>query len=210
MASEKQNGAAPLSIESVIECCNAMRGKFIERNKCLFLLGIMTGFRIGEIINAMVGDVYDGEKVKDEVVLLQQKNKQYRKVMLNSFIKNILHDYIMTLDLKRKNIKTTYLFQSRKGRNNPITRIQAHRILSDAFTVCEIRNASTHSMRKTFANETYINMGFDLASEAQLLGHVSLNTTRAYIKNHTRDTAPAIEKLGEDFADIHGSMRSHP
>lgn len=43
-----------------------------------------------------------------------------------------------------------YLFQSRKGVNSPISRIQAYRILNNAAHKIGLDEIGTHTLRKTF------------------------------------------------------------
>ncbi|WP_298846637.1 hypothetical protein [uncultured Clostridium sp.] len=43
-----------------------------------------------------------------------------------------------------------YLFQSRKGGNKPISRVQAYRILNNAAKHVRLQEVGTHTLRKTF------------------------------------------------------------
>lgn len=43
-----------------------------------------------------------------------------------------------------------YLFQSRKGENEPITRVQAYRILNTVADKLGVEEVGTHTLRKTF------------------------------------------------------------
>lgn len=45
---------------------------------------------------------------------------------------------------------TDYLFTSRKGINNPITRIQAYRLLNEVASKMGLEEIGTHTLRKTF------------------------------------------------------------
>lgn len=45
---------------------------------------------------------------------------------------------------------TDYLFKSRKGQNEPITRIQAYRLLNSVAQSIELEEIGTHTLRKTF------------------------------------------------------------
>ncbi len=57
----------------------------------------------------------------------------------------------------------TFMFQSRKGGNEAITRIQAWEILNNTFGSCEMNgDLGIHSMRKTFAKNVHMCLGNDL------------------------------------------------
>lgn len=45
---------------------------------------------------------------------------------------------------------TDYLFCSRKGKNEPITRVQAYRILNYVAKTIGLEEIGTHTLRKTF------------------------------------------------------------
>lgn len=45
---------------------------------------------------------------------------------------------------------TDYLFKSRKGQNEPITRIQAYRLLNAVAEKIGLEEIGTHTLRKTF------------------------------------------------------------
>ena len=48
-----------------------------------------------------------------------------------------------------------YLFQSRKGKNKPLTRQAAYSIIKIAAEDCGVENVGTHTMRKTFGYHYY-------------------------------------------------------
>ena len=43
-----------------------------------------------------------------------------------------------------------YLFNSRKGKNEPITRVQAYRILNNVAEKIGLEEIGTHTLRKSF------------------------------------------------------------
>jgi integrase len=97
---------------------------------------------------------------------------------------------------------TTYVFQSRKGPNRPISRRQALRILREVYDANELTGPlGTHAMRKTFANQVYQHLcarraageavdPFRLTSKA--LGHRSLTSTDGYLSFLEADIEAAI------------------
>jgi integrase len=75
------------------------------------------------------------------------------------------------------------LFPSRRGTNQPISRVQAHRILKKAFDANELSGPlATHTMRKTFADRVYDALGHDLMGLQMAMGHASIQDTARYIQ----------------------------
>jgi integrase len=78
--------------------------------------------------------------------------------------------------------RETFVFQSRKGGNRPIGKIQAWKILNEAATTNELPGrVGTHAMRKTFAKWVYEKLGHDLVKTQQALGHRNINSTVSYL-----------------------------
>jgi site-specific recombinase XerD len=79
------------------------------------------------------------------------------------------------------------------GLRRPISREQAWRILTEAFTANELTGKlGTHAMRKTFANRMYDKLGHDLVKTQRALGHKNINSTVAYLSFREEDIAAAI------------------
>ena len=142
-----------------------------QRNLLLFLLGINTGLRISDILSLRVADVLN----KDYICIVEKKTKKYRKIILSNSLKLKLKNYTQKKPL------TDYLFKSRKGTNQPITRIQAYRIIQNACQVVEIKeNFGTHTLRKTFGYHFYKKTK-DIALLQNILNHSSPKITLRYI-----------------------------
>ena len=142
-----------------------------QRNLLLFLLGINTGLRISDILSLRVSDVLN----KDYIGIVEKKTKKYRKIVLSNSLKLKLKNYTQKKPL------TDYLFKSRKGINQPITRIQAYRIIQNACQVVEIKeNFGTHTLRKTFGYHFYKKTK-DIALLQNILNHSSPKITLRYI-----------------------------
>jgi len=73
-----------------------------------------------------------------------------------------------------------YLFQSQKGVNKPITRVQAYRILNEAATELGLAEIGTHTIRKTFGYWHYKKHN-DIALLQKHFNHSSPSITLRYI-----------------------------
>ena len=137
----------------------------------LFVLGINSGLRISDLLSLTVDDVKD----KDRVTLLEQKTGKYKSFPLSDTCRKAVKDY-----LDNSALIAGALFPSRKG-GNPITRIQAYRLLDEAARMAGIKdNIGTHTLRKTFGYWAF-RQGVDIAIIMQLLNHASPGVTKRYI-----------------------------
>lgn len=162
-------GAKPLSdieIELILSSLTS------NRNRCLVLTGIRTGFRISELLSITVQDVVQYEKVMDSITIKRSKMKgkhQSRSVVLHDQVKQAL-------------MAMSVLTMKPEDKLFPISRMQASRILKEAVQKAKIEGrVSTHSMRKTFAKKIYEKLDHDLVGTQKALGHASMNSTVSYL-----------------------------
>ncbi len=168
------------------------------RDRCLFLLGVYTGFRISELLSLMITDVMLNNYVLDAVTVRRCNMKgkhSSRTIPLHNEVKLILKDYLG--DLSTISDKQGDLSTMRNTRLFPFTRMQAHRILSKAIALAGIKGSvSTHSMRKTFGMRVYAATKFNIVAAQRALGHKSLSSTTHYL-NVDQDVIDAAI-LGEE------------
>ncbi len=141
-----------------------------ERDKCMFIVGIYTGFRISELLSLTVDSVTQYGKIRGEIEVRRcnMKGKRMsRTVVLHPKAKEALEKYVPT-------VKGIRLYA--------ISRRQAHRVICDAVSTAELSGKiSTHSMRKTFAKRVYHALGRDLVNTQRAMGHASMNSTVSYL-----------------------------
>jgi len=138
-----------------------------ERDYILFLLGINTGLRVGDMVKLKVKDV----KKKKEFIIKEGKTDKPRKIYIIGLY-DVLNNYINTLD-------SQWLFPSRKG-DKPITTVQVWRQLNKAAEMAEIEHIGTHTMRKTFGYWHYKQYK-DVAKLQMILNHSHPSITLKYI-----------------------------
>ncbi len=148
------------------------------RDKCLFTLGLKTGFRISEILSVRLVDLREYDGIKSYIMVTKSKMKGQgasRSVPINKEVHALLVAYVNTLPHDQ-----IFLFESQKG--SMLSRIQAWRIIKLAAIKNKLTgNIATHSMRKTFANKVYNKLHKDLVKTQKALGHVSINSTVSYL-----------------------------
>ena len=162
-----------------IEQINAIKlilQKQSYRDLLLFSLGINTGISLSDLLFLKVEDVWSDGKMKEFLILTNEKNEETQEFYLNHQVKKVLENYLAFSDL----IHTDYLFKSKKN-NLPITRQQAYRIINQAAKLAGISGkVGTHTLRKTFGYHAY-RKGIAVSIIMKLLHHQSPTETLRYI-----------------------------
>lgn len=155
-----------------------------NRDYILFLVGITTGYRAGDLVKLKARDIRQAIKYGEFVIEegkkfnnsnVREKNKKARSVVLLPKLEKILKEYIK--DMK----DYEFVFKSRKGNNKPIGVQAISNIIREAGEYFGLYNITAHSMRKTYAYKLYNDSGCDIVMVKELLGHRSIEETKAYI-----------------------------
>jgi site-specific recombinase XerD len=182
-------------------------GKYALRNRTVFLLGLLTGYRISELLSLTVGSVCDTELLRtargeQNIIVFDSirvdkrnmKGKQSsRSVPLSAFAKSVLFSYLSEwyslyeeFASSKKSLKQV-LFPSRKD-NAPLSARAVNTIYKRAFTKSGVLDSfqpyvlGTHSTRKTFAYQAQLIHGNDLLSIQKSMGHKVISSTMSYIQ----------------------------
>ena len=180
------NYVEPIRSEDDIELMSEYLKEWNPRNYLLFLVGINTGLRIGDIVRLQVADIRGWYIVKRE-----RKTKKIQKIRMNMPLKREIEKFI-----KGKK-PSDYIFQSRNGKNKHITTQMGYLIIKSAAEDCGVENIGTHSMRKTFGYH-YYKKHKDLAMLMDLFNHSSPMITKRYIglNQDQKDKTMSNFKLG--------------
>jgi integrase len=201
-------GCRPLIAEEVEQVAASFSGYNAQRDRTLFVLGVMSGFRISELLSLRIKDVVQNKRVRSEVEVLRRNMKgkhESRQVFMNPQAQEAVLNLIAVLQKRGVWNHNSYLFKSRKGKNSPITRVRAYQILSHAFGLCGMSGKlGTHSMRKTFGNNIYNHM-LQLVAEgepvdayretAKALGHKSVASTESYLSFRNEHLRGAVRSF---------------
>ena len=149
------------------EIANVLERLTSLRDKCLFILGVKTGFRISEILSLTPADV-QGDTITVRRCNMKGKRSS-RSVPLHPIAKAAVKAYLDALGCP-----PLRLF--------PMTRQHARRIISGAAKAAGLAGCiSTHSMRKTFGMRVYQVTGKNVVAAQRALGHASLASTSHYL-----------------------------
>lgn len=154
-----------------------------ERNYVLFVLGITTGYRAGDLVELKVRDVKEAirrgrfeilEGKKKNSNNIREKNRRARPAEILPEVETILKKYI------RDKKDYEYMFPSRKGRSHiKVSRVTE--ILKEAATYFGMEDITAHSMRKTYAYTVYIENDCDIIAVKEMLCHSSIEETKVYL-----------------------------
>ena len=171
-------------------------GRYAARDRCLFILGIRTGYRIRELLSLRVADVYQYGQVVERVTVERRNMKGSRRsrtVPLHPEAREAIATWLAeigTADRARP------LFASRQRPRKPICYGQARRILREIYEANGLEgNLATHAMRKTFAANIHRALGNDLFKTQRALGHASIQSTIHYLQADLEEIDEAIVGL---------------
>lgn len=175
------NSVEPIrSINNIDRIKGNLLKKKNPRDLLLFVLGINTGLRIGDILPLKLGDVKDEQgNPKGYVYLTEQKTHNQRKIAFNKSVKDALQIYFnksKVYDLG------AYLFTSeRDNKNRPLTKAMAWHLVNNwCREVGIIERVGTHTLRKTLGYQMR-KKGIAIEVIQRILGHASVKTTSKYI-----------------------------
>ena len=195
-------GCKPLQDNEIEKALDAMQSSaYGTRDQALFVTGITTGFRISELLSLRIRDVTTASKLNSHIRIPASRmkgKKKARSALIAPSIRPYLEALLRDLRLLNRDAGNNWLFQSRKGRA-PITRVQAHRILSAAFERAGIFGPAgelgTHTMRKTFASKMWEAHDGNIWKVQNAMGHASPASTVAYLSFNEEDQREAIESV---------------
>ncbi|MCI6060829.1 MAG: site-specific integrase [Dorea sp.] len=170
------------------------------------LICLFTGIRIGELCALTWDDISIESNVisiNKTMQRLQMRNCDKKTTIIISepksqcSIREIPITTILAELLNKQPIKEGYILTGRKNKYVE-PRIMQNRIKT-VMKDCEIKDAHFHTLRHTFATRC-IEVGFDVKSLSEILGHSSVNITlNRYVHPSMQLKRQNIEKLSELF-----------
>ncbi|PFK01437.1 tyrosine-type recombinase/integrase, partial [Bacillus cereus] len=106
-----------------------------ERNYILFVMGINTGLRISDILKLKVGDVQGSH-----ISMREMKTGKQKRIQITSSLKRELKWF------NEGREDEEYLLKSRKGKNRPIGRSMAYKILKSTAAEFGLDEIGTHTL----------------------------------------------------------------
>lgn len=166
--------------------------QFPLRNRVMFLTGLWSGMRVGEIASLSLGDVRNADgTIKAEVRLTaaQTKGRQPRTVFLPQKLRDELAQYLSP----REQLPDSHPLFVTAGRRPFSANVMAQHF-HYLFKRAGIAGASSHSMRRSFIT-TLATKGIGVRVLASLAGHRSIAVTQKYIDVNDDMKRNAVEMV---------------
>jgi len=165
------------------------------RDFLLFVFGINSGLRIGDLLSLKLGDVKDSRGgLKDDLDITEQKTGKTRRVFFNKQIKEAISYYLKKTDIFDLD---RYLFtKERSKKNKPITRVRAYQLINkwckDVGLNCKVGG---HTLRKSFGYHLR-KQGIGIEQISSLLNHQNIKVTFRYIGINEDEDRKVIRGFG--------------
>lgn len=189
--------------------CRALSPKEVQlisnelslRNRCIFILGIRTGFRIRELLSLDIQDVLDERGNIRGTVKVYSRNVKGKTgsqaVPLHDDAKDAIRAYLKEFPGRANDP----LFRSVKSGRFPGGMKLEYTVYNKALKAACLRaevdgmRVSTHSQRKTFASNLYKALNGDVFKLQRAMRHSSVNSTAAYIEVNELEVMDAIKRV---------------
>jgi integrase len=165
------------------------------RNEALFVLGINTPFRAGDLLALKVGDVLSEGKLKSTLVQKEKKPRKNLLFSLKSSVSKTLLGYLRSRGSLKLMDPDEPLFPSFNDPTRPISRQRVYQIFQNCAVKIGLRNFSALSMRKTFLYHLFKETG-DIEKVQKYLFHDSPFPTINYVGLEQSD----IDEAGIDLS----------
>ena len=147
------------------------------RDRAIIQLLLQTGIRLSEIQRLTISDLNLPKRITKDALGTMRilgKGRKTRTVLLNAKACEALTTWLA----QRPEVDTDGLFVS--SRQRPLSTRQYQYLVGKYLDAVGIKGAGVHTLRHTFATH-HIEMGTDLVTVQEFLGHQSLDTTRLYV-----------------------------
>ena len=151
--------------------------KSYAKDLLLFKIGINVGMRVNDLLSITWEDVFKQgtRQFKEYFVPKEQKTKKTRQIFINKSFRAAVKEYLKYVpDSKLEG----YVFTNRQG--NRLSDASVDKMLKLLEKELNLKNLSTHSLRKTFAYHLYMQTN-DISLIQEILQHSSVAVTRRYL-----------------------------
>lgn len=144
------------------------------RNYCLFVLGINTAFRAGDLLSITAGQVRH-LGVGDHLEIREQKTGKIRRVTLNKAAVQAIQKLLASKEFADDD----FLFTGQRGR---LTVSYVTRLVKGWCREINLKGQyASHTLRKTFGYHQRVTYGVALPVLVELYGHATQRQTLDYL-----------------------------
>lgn len=152
-----------------------------ERIAVILIIEYNLGLRVGDILNLTM-DSFVKEGNRYHLDIYEQKTGKYRNFTVPNEVYQFVRDYAYV-----HNIST-------KAKLFPITERAVLKHLKAVCSHLGLDGVGSHSFRKGFATNVYVNNHYNIELVRTLLQHSSVNVTQRYIGIGSKELEDAISK----------------
>lgn len=148
------------------------------RDQAVLLCFIELGLRCSEVAKLMLSDV---KWNNGSIIVSKTKTHYERELPISKKLGGVLEKYV--LHYRPNNNGAQLFFQSSRFRCKPVTTETIRSIIRRVFVKAGIGGwwVGTHTLRRSVGSRLH-NAGNGLKSVSDLLGHKSINTSKAYVR----------------------------
>ena len=197
-------------VESIAKYFLSSNHKYKYRNYLIFMLGINTGRRMGDMISIRIGDILNKNgEINRYFTIREGKTQRLYDMELNDYVVNALKLYLNTLPKSVLENRNNFLFYSRKKQVSKVYKSKKNKdgtLLINPYFGCNVLRVdsvysifneasralgikdkthfSTHSLRKTYGEKllhTHPEPSEALALLQDDYGHARSSTTLKYL-----------------------------
>lgn len=180
----------PADIERVLQHISTHANAV--RNRCMFLVSVMAGLRVGEIADLTLADVRAADgAIKSEIYLAaaRVKHANARTVFISTRLQHALAEYVAAQTWFAEDQPLFHPCTARRRHFTPNTLAQHFYWM---YKRAGLSSASSHSGRKTFLTSLAA-QGVSVFVLASLAGHKSIATTQRYVTVNDDVKRKAVE-----------------
>lgn len=149
-------------------------------------LMVSSGLRVSEVVDLVLADIELGNK-SGKVTVRHGKGNKYRVVPLNADARRALIAWILI----RPAVTSQMVFVGERG---TLTTGGVWWIVNQYAKRAGVE-CSPHVLRHTFATRLVRDLGIDLVTVSDMLGHDNINTTARYARSNEHDRQAAVDRL---------------
>lgn len=163
------------SLEAISEIKFLLASK--PRDQLLFLMGVNSGIRTGDLLRLKVGDVR-GKEHGASVTIRESKTGKANVLSINDSIHVALLRYFAAIPSEDDD----HLFRSQKGTNRPLTIQSVNRMVKSWCRHVGLDgNYGAHTLRKTFGYIQRVHFGVGFEVLCKRFNHSSPHVTMRYL-----------------------------
>ena len=161
-----------------------------QRNMAIFMLGLKCGLRASEIATLRLSQVVEADGSLRETTNMKGKGSKVARIYLtNADLRKALENW---LEVREDDVDSDSLFYTQK--RQALRPQYVARYLLELMQRANIKEGSSHSLRRTFAN-TLMDKGVNIRDIKELMRHSSIATTQLYFETSETKLGAIVENL---------------